>query len=244
MRDDVFTKQVYEPGAAQAEAAGLRWLAEASPQVVEVVAEGRRSIATKKVNLAPPTMAAAFTAGEELAKIHLAGAPAFGSPPPGWHGPYFIGTQQQPCVPELKWGKFYVEQRVLPFIEPTGVVEQALTLILETDWEVAPARIHGDLWSGNLIYGRQDSEVQPFFIDPAAHGGHPVTDLAMLALFNAPYLEDIYTGYESINPLPGGWREFIPVHQMHPLAVHSVTHGPGYAQELVRVSQTVVKLLG
>ena len=243
MRDDVFTKQVLQPGSAHAEAAGLRWLRAASNHVVDVVSVGQRSITTSRVAVTQATMAAAFRAGEELAKIHLAGAPAFGSPPPDWAGPNFIGTQQQPCVPETNWAKFYVEQRVLPFVPATGVVEQALTLILETPWEVTPARIHGDLWSGNLIYGWEDGQVQPYFIDPAAHGEHPETDLAMLALFNAPYLCDIYAGYESVNPLPSGWQELQPVHQLHPLAVHSVTHGSGYAQELMRVSQQVVRLL-
>ena len=31
-------------------------------------------------------------------------------------------------------------------------------------------------------------------IDPAAHGGHGLTDLAMLHLFGAPHLEDDHRG--------------------------------------------------
>ncbi len=42
-----------------------------------------------------------------------------------------------------------------------------------------PARIHGDLWAGNVLYARGGVVL----IDPAAHGGHGQTDLAMLELF-------------------------------------------------------------
>ena len=43
----------------------------------------------------------------------------------------------------------------------------------------APARLHGDLWAGNLLWTADGGVL----IDPAAHGGHRETDLAMLALF-------------------------------------------------------------
>ncbi len=255
MFDDAFTKQVPQLGSAHAEAAGLEWLREASEQVVAVISVSNHSITTSRVNVVRPTMPAAYQAGEELAKIHLAGAEAFGCPPPSWDGPNFIGTQQQTCIPELQWAKFYIEQRVAPFVRAAvdrgnitsglNLIEQAMNCVLEHDWpEVEPARIHGDLWAGNLIYGQVAGQVRPFFIDPAAHGGHPETDLAMLALFNAPYLVDIYTGYQSVNRLAADWQSFIPVHQLHPLAVHAVTHGPGYGHELVAVSRSVIRLLG
>jgi hypothetical protein len=41
-------------------------------------------------------------------------------------------------------------------------------------------RVHGDLWSGNVHI---DQDGAPWLVDPAAHGGHRETDLAMLALF-------------------------------------------------------------
>ena len=43
-----------------------------------------------------------------------------------------------------------------------------------------PARVHGDLWSGNVHAG---ADGRPWLIDPAAHGAHRELDLAMLRLF-------------------------------------------------------------
>lgn len=279
---EVFTKHVAQPDSAYAEAAGLNWLGAASPQVVKVVAVSDHTISTTKITPERPTRAAAEAAGVELARIHLAGAPAFGSPPLGWPGPNFIGTQIQACEPDPDWARFYTTQRVLPFYrkamdagnihDPERTVERACELITAATWEsahVAPgvaSRIHGDLWSGNLLYGRQVSKnvltetalddagadnggaanggVEPFFIDPAAHGGHPETDLAMLALFGTPFIEDVFEGYQSVRPLADDWRDFIPVHQLHPLAVHAFTHGPSYGHELLRCATDVVQLLG
>ena len=46
-----------------------------------------------------------------------------------------------------------------------------------------PARLHGDLWSGNVM---ADAHGRPWLIDPSAYGGHREIDLAMLRLFGAP----------------------------------------------------------
>ena len=54
-----------------------------------------------------------------------------------------------------------------------------------------PARLHGDLWSGNVLAG---TDGRPWLIDPSVYGGHREVDLAMLRLFGAPS-ERVFAAY-------------------------------------------------
>ena len=79
-----------------------------------------------------------------------------------------------------------------------------------------------------------------WLVDPAAHGGHRETDLAMLALFGAPYLDRILGSYAAEWPLAAGWRERVPLHQLHPLLVHVCLFGAAYRQEALAAARAVL----
>ncbi|HLS13648.1 MAG TPA: fructosamine kinase family protein [Beutenbergiaceae bacterium] len=101
---------------------------------------------------------------------------------------------------------------------------------------VVAARLHGDLWSGNVLWDA-GAEGQGVLIDPAAHGGHAESDLAMLALFGQQHLDAIIAGYGQVSPLAAGWQERIALHQVHPLLVHTVLFGGGYAEAAVAAAR-------
>src|SRR6185503_15289651 len=80
-----------------------------------------------------------------------------------------------------------------------------------------PARLHGDLWSGNVLWGRDGTA---WLIDPAAYGGHREVDLAMLRLFGSPG-RHFLDAYEERFPLASGHEERVELYQLFPLLVHA-----------------------
>ena len=47
----------------------------------------------------------------------------------------------------------------------------------------------------------------------------------MLALFGAPRLDRVTAAYTETAPLASGWRDRVPLHQLHPLLVHVCLFG-------------------
>lgn len=247
-----FTKR--RPGAPAgffaAEAAGLAWLAAAhGAAVVDVLGVGDDRIDLEELDDARPTPVAARRFGADLARTHDAGARAWGAPPDGWDGPTFIGKRPQECRPESSWGVFYAAQRVAPFariareagsitVAEHDLVSRALDRVADgaLDDDDRPARLHGDLWNGNVTF----TPGGVVLIDPAAHGGHRETDLAMLDLFGCPFLDEVRAGYESVHPLRAGWRNRLPLHQLHPLAVHAAGYGRSYGVALVDAARATL----
>ncbi|MCL2653628.1 MAG: fructosamine kinase family protein [Propionibacteriaceae bacterium] len=233
-------------GLFKAEAAGLDWLrVDGGAPVVKVTDWTGTSITLERLTPVPATKTAAEAFGAQLAVTHNAGASAFGVAPTGYDGPSFIADLPMTTSPEVAWGVFFGQQRVWPYATQavaalgTGglrVMEALVGRLVAGvfDDDAPPARLHGDLWAGNVVF----TEAGGVLIDPSAHGGHRVSDLAMLALFGAPHLERVFAAYEAASShLPDGWRGLIGLHQVYPLLVHTVLFGGGYAGQAVQAAR-------
>jgi fructosamine-3-kinase len=242
----VVAKRHREVDAVLAEAASLRWLSGAGPPVPGVRGYGGHWLVIDRVAPGRPSASAASALGLGLAALHTAGAPAFGSPPPGGPVSAFVGLAPLSNVSGARWPEWYWSYRVEPYLrravddgvlmgEEAQVISSACARV--EDPGEPPARLHGDLWSGNVLWG---ADGRAWLIDPAAHGGHRETDLAMLRLFGCPYLERVLAAYQEISPLAGGWMERVGLHQLFPLLVHAVLFGRGYALQAVAAARGVV----
>ncbi|MDL2075986.1 fructosamine kinase family protein [Streptomyces sp. GXMU-J15] len=236
------------PGATRAEAAGLRWLGAAGTvRVPAVHGCDEKWLVTDRIRAGHPNPEAAHRLGRELAALHACGAPAFGSPPPDGPVEAYIGLAPMRNVEGADWPGWYAEHRVLPYVRAAvdgGTLDAAEAVVFERVCarlpELAgppepPARLHGDLWNGNVLWG---DDGHAWLIDPAAHGGHRETDLAMLHLFGCPHLDRVLAGYQEAAPLGEGWQSRIPVHQLFPLLVHAVLFGRGYAEQALAAARS------
>jgi fructosamine-3-kinase len=247
---------VKEGAGVAAEAAGLRWLAVPhGPPVPEVLALDGPRLVTAYVAPGRPSRAAAADLGRRLATLHNAGAEAFGSGPPGASTDAWIGRAPMRNVPGDDWAPWYAAQRIAPYLRTardTGDLTAAeateVERVCERLPELAgppepPARLHGDLWSGNVLWstGGRGSADGAWLIDPAAHGGHRETDLAMLDLFGCPHLDTVLAAYAEASALAPGWRDRVPLHQLFPLLVHVVLFGRGYAGQAVAAARAALQ---
>ena len=233
-------------GGFAAEAAGLRWLAEANAVgVPSVLAEAADCLVIDWIDDGRPSRDAAARFGGELAGLHAAGADRFGAQWPGVIAGLPLPNDADDAA---SWPDWYATHRVLPYARlaaDAGTLSTADVALIESACARSaaiagpaepPARLHGDCWSGNVLW----SDGRGWLIDPAAHGGHRETDLAMLALFGAPYLDRILAGYLEVARLADGWRSRIPLHQLHPLLVHVCLFGGAYRESALAAARTVL----
>lgn len=230
-------------GFFEREAAGLRWLGEVEggvhvPAVLGVDADCL-IIAWVESGRGGVDDAADF--GRRLAVTHDAGAERFGADRDG-----FIGRLPLPHRTAPTWAEFYATRRVLPYLklardrgavtpEEGSAIEGVVPRLTELLPEEPPARLHGDLWNGNVIWGQ---EGRTSVIDPAAYAGHREVDLAMLALFGLPHLPRVLDAYAEQKPLIEGWEGRVGLHQLFPLLVHACLFGGGYGS---RAAETAAR---
>jgi fructosamine-3-kinase len=226
------------------ESAGLVWLAEAGGvSVPDVLAADDGCLILRWVEPGRPSADAATAFGRALAATHQAGAATYGGDTDG-----FIARLPMLNKPAPTWAEFFGQRRVLPYLklardngrigdDDAQRVEGVVARLAQLVPEEQPARLHGDLWNGNVLWG---TEQRVWVIDPAAHGGHRETDLAMLALFGLPHLPRVLDAYVEATPLADGWQDRAGVHQLYPLLVHACLFGGGYG---VRAGATAARFL-
>jgi fructosamine-3-kinase len=259
----VKTRADAAPGEYAAEAAGLRWLAEpAALRTPRVLALDERYLALEWIASSPKgerspsgglDAAGVEGLGRGLAATHASGVPCFGVPAASGAGePARFGSLGLSNEPTRDWPSFYAERRLAPLariahdrraLPPAAIA--AVQAVCERLGELAgppepPARLHGDLWSGNVMAG---ADGRAWLIDPSAYGGHREVDLAMLRLFGAPSAssqegeaERVFSAYEEIAPLAEGWQERVELYQLLPLLVHALLFGGSYVRAVERVA--------
>jgi fructosamine-3-kinase len=224
------------------EALGLAWLALAGvlrvPRVLAVSQAGQAPFLALEY-LEPAARARGFDEllGRGLAALHRFGAPSF-----GLGHDNFIGRLPQSNTAARDWPSFYRDQRLVPQVERAAranllgseqrsaferLYERLPDLVGDSE---PPARLHGDLWGGNL---HVDDVGAPCLIDPAVYGGHREMDLAMMRLFGG-FAERVFATYDEAYPLSAGHEQRVDLYQLYPLLVHVNLFGAGYVSSVMR----------
>jgi fructosamine-3-kinase len=226
------------------EARGLCFLGEARAlRVPEVIAVSKPEDDVRYLVLEwiePGRPAADFDErlGRGLAALHRTPVNGF-----GLDHDNFIGSLPQENAASPTWPEFFRRRRLEPQLvrliesgRASFSLRRAFERLFDRLPELVgepepPARLHGDLWGGNLHVGEHG---EPCLIDPAVYGGHREVDLAMMRLFGG-FSERVFEAYAEAHPLSPGVRERVPLYQLYPLLVHANLFGGSYQGSVERV---------
>jgi fructosamine-3-kinase len=238
------TNRGAHPGMFPAEARGLGWLGEAGAlRVPRVLAVAPSFLALERITSARRRPDFDDVLGQRLAALHRFGALQF-----GLDHDNFIGRLPQANAPAATWAEFYRSRRIEPQLRLAAdeglasprMLRDGERLLAVMEDRVGPpeppARLHGDLWGGNLLV---DERGDPCLIDPAVHGGHRELDLGMMRLFGG-FGARVFAAYDEAFALAQGHEERIPLYQLYFLLVHVNLFGGSYVASVERALAAVV----
>lgn len=161
----------------------------------------------------------------------------------------FLGAAKQINSPCDNWPAFVAQHRIgfqLRWAADQGLVDSRLQadvdrIIDEMDRllsgsESSTSLLHGDLWSGNYLCGRDGETV---LIDPAVYYGNREAELGMLWLFGS-CPSRFYDAYQEAFPLAQGWQRRVNVYVLYHLLNHMNLFGRGYHAQCCQVASEIL----
>ncbi len=218
----------------EVEAFMLRYLAAESALPVPDVLHADDELLVLKFVAGEATFsrAAERDAAAHLARLHDVSADAFGFPRDTLTGPV-----RQPNPWTDSWAAFFADHR-LRHVADLAVEEGAVSASLRNRVERvasdldsllsepgAPALVHGDVWTTNLL--AHDGEIRAF-LDPACYYAHPEVELAYVD-WTDTFGEAFFDRYRELRGVERGFlerRRF--VYRLYPLLVHAYLFGGKY----------------
>lgn len=182
-------------------------------------------------------------AADLIAALHARTSDSF-----GLERDTFIGGLPQPNARAKEWRPFFAEHRLLHMAR---LARDAKELSPGTVWRIerlshrldhwllepkAPALLHGDLWTGNVLCaaGKHGCKISGF-IDPAIYYGDPEVELAYATMFDS-FGDPFFARYRELRPIAEGFfEERRDLYTLYPLLVHVRLIGGGYADQVERL---------
>ena len=234
------------PNMFFAEEAGLQILESSNtcriPEVIGVY-EGdvHSGILLEWIEAGPASEESWSKFGQDLARMH-----SFTSDQFGLDHMNYMGSLRQYNGYHQSFPVFFQEERLIPQINlaaGNGFLDQSdinafdriFRWLEENMPDEQPALVHGDLWSGNVLF---DSEGHGVLIDPAVSFSSRHIDLAMTTLFGG-FHDSFYTGYAEVEPLPLEHRRIWDIMNLYPLLVHVNLFGSSYLSQVRQILRSI-----
>lgn len=178
-------------------------------------------------------------AAEVLASLHSISGTEY-----GFERDTLIGSLPQPNPKTADWITFFAEHRLLHMAQAAfneNKLDKKLMAQLEKlagklrgyiGQPQPPALIHGDIWGGNILFGRGKVAA---FVDPAIYYADPEIELAFIRLFST-LNDSFFLHYNDIRPIQPGFEDTrAPLYSIYPLLVHTRLFGTSYARKVQKI---------
>ena len=171
--------------------------------------------------------------GRGLAAIHRTTGEKF-----GFDSPAYCGLTRQENRWRDSWVEFFRDQRLQPLVDALssegglpakdrGLYERLMARLSDLMPSSAPpSLIHGDLWSGNVLFRSRG----PALVDPACAYADREMEFGITTLFGGLSAR-AFQAYEEAWPLPSGWKDRNPLYQLYHLLNHAVLFGGRYGED-------------
>ncbi|BBM81810.1 fructosamine kinase family protein [Candidatus Uabimicrobium amorphum] len=167
----------------------------------------------------------------------------------GFYEDNYIGSMPQKNIYDTQsWSDFYHNKRLLfqmKAAEKNGYVttqltqafvnlEKKLPQLMEGSENVA-SLLHGDLWAGNYMVGKNGEAV---LIDPAVYYGNREADLAMTMLFGG-FSREFYEQYNKSYPLAPNYEKRIDLYKLYHVLNHMNLFGTSYRSQAINIMENL-----
>ncbi len=193
---------------------------------------------------AKPSTGALRALAGGLAALHRSVGVTFGYEYDG-----YIGLNRQLNRPCADWGEFFFEMRLtmqVAWIRDHELRKRLQAQLLIHGQKVSrflnahepkPSLVHGDLWSGNVLFAGECA----YLIDPAAHYADREVDLAMARLFGG-FDEELHSEYDALYPRPARFREREVIYNTYHYVNHYNLFGSAYLGGVMQGFQAIERL--
>ena len=147
---------------------------------------------------------------------------------------------------QYNWTLFLGQMRIMPMARicyDKGLISKGMVTRLEglcntmytrIDMSaITPSLIHGDLWSGNILFNMNCATL----IDPALYFADREMELAFIVMFDT-FGKTFFDTYAKRHPLSEDfWTVKVPLYQIYPYLVHTALYGESYLSGLEHCMQ-------
>ena len=184
----------------------------------------------EKINQSFPTKLQQELFAVGLAKLHSIKQKEY-----GFYSDNYIGLNIQKNILSENWGEFFYNYRLLyqiNLIKDLEIKEHFLTTFENlknglidflNDNTSYASLVHGDLWSGNVLYSNTDI----YLIDPALYYGDSEVDIAMTEMFGG-FKNEFYLSYKKEKPFTKNYEDKKIIYNLYHFLNHYNIFGSSY----------------